>query len=210
MIEHLRSSSPSAIQLLLEDDRTFTIKSITLVGTIRHLHSALPSAIQLLLGDDRTFFVRSTTLVRTIGHLRSTSPSAIQLLLELQSDICPNDRTSSFYFAVSDPTSTRGRLDICRQIHCSTRKDQVEVKLYRRHLIGEAEVELSQRDLLRAVPSSFWRGRGKVAPLSLSWKEGGGATPPSSSWRYESGVHHRQYLGDVEAKLHYHYHLRES
>ncbi|KAA0047671.1 hypothetical protein E5676_scaffold648G001240 [Cucumis melo var. makuwa] len=87
---------PSAIQLLLEDDRAFAVRSIpwddraftvrstALVGVIGHLWCLemwsdrapssfggviLSSAIQLLSGDDRAFAVRSTALVEAIGHL---------------------------------------------------------------------------------------------------------------------------------------------
>ncbi|KAA0056731.1 hypothetical protein E5676_scaffold1312G00220 [Cucumis melo var. makuwa] len=72
---------PLAIQLLLRDDRAFSVRSTALVVTIRHLYSASLSAIQLLLGDDQTFAIRSTILVGTIGHLCFASPSKIQHLL---------------------------------------------------------------------------------------------------------------------------------
>ncbi|TYK25897.1 hypothetical protein E5676_scaffold436G001270 [Cucumis melo var. makuwa] len=60
---------PSAIQLLLRDDQTFSVRSTALVGAIGHLCRALPSAIQLLLGDDRAFAVKSTALVEAIEYL---------------------------------------------------------------------------------------------------------------------------------------------
>ncbi|TYK23214.1 hypothetical protein E5676_scaffold142G002460 [Cucumis melo var. makuwa] len=71
------ATPPSEIQLLLRDDRAFTVRSIVLVGAIERLHrlergdSAVsdPSAIQLLLGDVRAFAVRSTALVGAIGRL---------------------------------------------------------------------------------------------------------------------------------------------
>ncbi|KAA0026001.1 hypothetical protein E6C27_scaffold34G003240 [Cucumis melo var. makuwa] len=68
---------PSAIQLLLGDDRAFTVRSI---GHLRHLERSgrtpssfgevtPPLAIQFLLRDDRAFAVRSTVLVGAIEHL---------------------------------------------------------------------------------------------------------------------------------------------
>ncbi|KAA0062457.1 hypothetical protein E5676_scaffold325G001200 [Cucumis melo var. makuwa] len=91
----------SAIQLLSEDDRAFTVRSTALIhrpGRSNQTPSSfgevmLPSTIQLLSGDDRTFAVRSTPcfyhqIHHPSGIDRTPSsfgevilPPAIQLLL---------------------------------------------------------------------------------------------------------------------------------
>ncbi|KAA0066003.1 hypothetical protein E5676_scaffold120G00400 [Cucumis melo var. makuwa] len=105
-IRHLRCVSPSAIQLLLRDDRAFAIRSTTLVGTIRNLCYTFSSAIQLLLGEDRALDLRSIDLVGAIEHLCCASLSAIQLLLRDDQHLSldmpnRNDHTSSLCFIVN-------------------------------------------------------------------------------------------------------------
>ncbi|KAA0062773.1 hypothetical protein E6C27_scaffold382G001150 [Cucumis melo var. makuwa] len=184
---------PSAIQLLSRDDRTFAVRSTTLVGEIgstvlegamehrcrwrgdtpvinptsieerlgfyRQIHRpvrsdreplsfgevTLPFPIQLLSKDDWAFAVRSTALIhRPVRSDRTpllfrevTLPSAIQLLLG-------DDRA----FALKSTTL----------IHRPGRSDRtpssfvkMEVKLYHRHLLGEAKVELHRRHPLKAT-----------------------------------------------------------
>ncbi|KAA0051626.1 hypothetical protein E5676_scaffold3445G00150 [Cucumis melo var. makuwa] len=94
----------SAIQLLSGDDRTFAVRSTTLIhrpGRSDWAPSSfgeviLSSAIQLLSGDDLAFAVRSIALVEAIGHLR---------------------RLERGDTAVNNPTSIGGRSSFCRQIH---------------------------------------------------------------------------------------------
>ncbi|TYK07180.1 hypothetical protein E5676_scaffold606G00610 [Cucumis melo var. makuwa] len=135
---------PSAIQLLLGDDRAFAVRSTVLIhrpGRSDRTPSSfgeviLSSAIQFISGDDRTFVVKSTVLVVAIGHF-----------VVWRGDT-----------AVSDPTSIGGRLDFCCQIHRPGRSDrasssfgEVEVKLYHRRLLGEAKVEMHRRRPLKAT-----------------------------------------------------------
>ncbi|TYJ99656.1 hypothetical protein E5676_scaffold562G00370 [Cucumis melo var. makuwa] len=171
VIRHLCRASLSGIQLLLWDDQAFAISSTALVGAIGHLRRALLSAIQLQLGDDRAFAHRSTILIRVIGHLRHVSSLVIQLLLgtidHLSSDPPPwIDWTSSSCFAVSNPTSTRGRSGICRQIHRLNKSDQTS-----------------------------WRDRGKV-------------TLSSSFGDMEAKLYLRCHLVKPKAELHHHRPLR--
>ncbi|KAA0060301.1 hypothetical protein E6C27_scaffold22G00800 [Cucumis melo var. makuwa] len=98
------------IQLLLEDDWAFAVRSTILMhrpGRSDRTPSSLgevvlSSAIQLLSGDDWAFAVRSTALVGAIGHLL----------------VWRGDTT------VSDPTSIGGRSGFCRQIHRHDRSDR--------------------------------------------------------------------------------------
>ncbi|KAA0047641.1 uncharacterized protein E5676_scaffold648G00820 [Cucumis melo var. makuwa] len=107
---------PSAIQLLLGDDRAFSIRSIALVGAIGHL-------LRLERSD------RASSSFRVV-----TVPLAIQLLLGtiglLPLDLPPwYERSGTFVVwrggsAVSDPNSTRRRSGFFRQIHRLGKNDR--------------------------------------------------------------------------------------
>ncbi|KAA0058866.1 hypothetical protein E5676_scaffold1607G00750 [Cucumis melo var. makuwa] len=103
-----------------------------------------PSAIQLLLGGDRAFIVRSTVLVGAIEHLTRL------------------ERGDS---AVSDPTSTGGRLGFCRQIYRLGRSDR-EPSSFREVTPPLAIQLLLEENQAFAVKSIALRGKGEAAPLS--------------------------------------------
>ncbi|KAA0041002.1 hypothetical protein E5676_scaffold228G00490 [Cucumis melo var. makuwa] len=167
---------PSAIQLLLEDDQTFVIRSIALIHNSSRSDRTPssfgevtpPSAIQLLLGDDRTFVVRSIALVGAIVSLsfgEVTPPSTIQLLPgDDQAFVVRStalERSDTFIVwrgdsTVSDLTSTEGRSDFCRQIHRPSRSDRTPSSF-------------GERDKGKTVPStSSWRSKDRAAPSSFS------------------------------------------
>ncbi|TYK09811.1 histidine-rich glycoprotein-like [Cucumis melo var. makuwa] len=167
---------PSVIQLLLGEDRAFVVRSIALVGAIGHLRQlertdrtsssfgeVTPlSVIQLLLRDYRAFTVNSTTLIEATGIFV----------------VWIGDST------VSDPTSTRGRSSIYRQIHCHNRSDQ-------------ASSSFGKRDREKAAPSSsFEEKEEKLYRCHLREEE--------------AKLHHYRHLREREAKLHHRRHLVEA
>ncbi|KAA0065549.1 hypothetical protein E6C27_scaffold638G00550 [Cucumis melo var. makuwa] len=158
-IRHLCRALPSAIQLLLEDDRVFAVRSTVLIGRSDIFVVLHHQRFNFYLGDDRTFVIGSNSLVETIRHLRHASPSAIQLLLG--DDWAFVVRSTVLTFAVRFTALVRAIRHLCRdkgEATSSSPFGEIEVKLYRRHLREGCKVALS---------TSSWKGKDGVVP-SLS------------------------------------------